>query len=301
MQALWNRGRHKAQGRGRPRRCWVCCACTVAGLAELNEDLARIRCLRTGLHTSIASIWYTWRHKALTLYFVAWTGTGSCAPQKRASIASGRGKTPPSAKCHGFWVENSPVGGCAASRAVHSWSMPDPVCGGFFPCQRITDDALRLSFSNAHAQCRSCREPLSPALSSATPDGAVLLLFSFAVCCDAGSFHPHLHCLVTATVTSAPAVALAPQQSPSRHTRHVLSASLARHSIPTHLCPPGHAPTFARSFSFCTHPHTDTHNGFGAANMAALAGREHRPEVRTDYEQGPIRFPSMHSTAAAAA
>ena len=69
--------------------------------------------------------------------------SGSCPPQKRASIASGRGKTLPSAKRQGFWVENSPVGGCAALRAVHSRSMPEPCLpclrGGFFPCQRITD------------------------------------------------------------------------------------------------------------------------------------------------------------------
>ena len=66
--------------------------------------------------------------------------SGSCPPQKRASIASGRGKTLPSAKCQGLWVENSPVGGCAALRAVHSRSMQEPCLrGGFFPCQRITD------------------------------------------------------------------------------------------------------------------------------------------------------------------
>jgi hypothetical protein len=73
--------------------------------------------------------------------------SGSCPPQKRASIASVRGEDAPKCEVSGLlWSKNSPVGGCAALRAVHSRCMPDPVCSGFFPCQRITD---ALSFSNA--------------------------------------------------------------------------------------------------------------------------------------------------------
>ena len=131
MQALCNQGRHKAQGRGRPRRCWVCSACTVAGLAELCEDTVPHE---RGCTQALR------RHGGLGGTRRCSVDSGSCPPQKRASIASGRGKTLPSAKRQGFWVENSPVGGCAALRAVHSRSMPEPCLrGGFFPCQRITD------------------------------------------------------------------------------------------------------------------------------------------------------------------
>lgn len=117
----------------------------------------------------------------------------------------------------------------------------------------------------------------------------------FAVCCDAGSFQD-LYCLVIATVTVTSAVALAPQQS--LFTKHEACAERLPRS--SYAYPPLSTRTRTHAHSLFLHPHTDTHNGFGAANMAALAGREHRPEVRTDYEQGPIGFPSTPTTSAAA-
>lgn len=77
-------------------------------------------------------------------------------------------------------------------------------------------------------------------------------------------------------------------------TRHVLSTSLARHTYPlarSHT----RTRTHARSSTHTTH-----HNGLNIATMAALAGREHWPEVRGGSEQQSSWICSMHATSAIA-